>query len=91
MRIIGLDEFDSIELWRGRRLYCTSSAGPQIFALPRGAMTVTRSNTTVFISFGTPTRSTCQITGSERRGRADALARGIIQMERPTGLSRITL
>jgi len=89
MRLLNLDGFDSIELWRGRRLYCTSSAGPQIISLPRGAMTTSRSKTTQFISFGSPTRTSCQVSGSARKGLVEVLAAGIVELERPAARVKI--
>lgn len=85
MRDINLDTFPMVEVWRGRRLYCTTDEGPLLFTLPRGAMTATGNKTISFLAFGSASSTQVRLTGSVKRGRIKALAEAIIEMERPTG------
>lgn len=84
MRLIQLDDYSTVEVWPGRRLFLGGSSGSMLISLPKAAMTVSLNNDkTGFIYFGGAAKSTVQITGSKTKGRIAALADAIVEQERP--------
>jgi len=89
MRLIQIDDYSTVEVWQGRKLFLGSPDGMLILAMPRSAMSVSlNTNNIGFIYFGSAARSTVQITGSKAKGRLMALADAIVEMERPAHTSR---
>lgn len=83
MRLIEIDEFSTVELWRGRRLYLEDATGPRIVTLPKGAMHCSGNKTISFLYFGGSNGSQVQVSGSVKRGRVAAFAAGVVESERP--------
>lgn len=83
MRLIQIDEHDTVELWPGRKLFMTGPNGTSIIALPRTCMVLTLHPKNGFVHFGPSGRSTVQVTGSRAKGRLEALAAAIVEAERP--------
>lgn len=84
MRTINLDDYATVEVWPGRRLYCTSPDDlPSIFQLPRSTMTGLQGKERDQLHFGTLDRTTVLVSGSHKKGRAWMLADALISAERP--------
>lgn len=70
MRLIQIDDYATVELWPGRRLFLGNPDGVMLVTLPKSAMSVSLSSqTSGFIYFGTASRSTVQISGTKKKGR----------------------
>jgi hypothetical protein len=85
MRTIHLDDCKVIELWGGRRLFCSGSGDddPSIINLPRGSMTTLNGSRNQQLMFGTVGKTTLIVSGSRSKGKVAALAQAIIESERP--------
>ena len=74
MKIIDITDNTNVELWPGRRLYI---GGDSLVTLPKGSMS--RLGRT--ISFGSATRTSCQLVGSADK--IDAVFTAIVSAEAP--------
>lgn len=77
MRIIDIRKAVNVELWTGRRLFIEDGDGPAVYSLPKGAMSAHRTT----ISFGSVTRMTVQIVGTQHS--IKTLSELIAAQERP--------
>lgn len=77
MRIIDIRKAVNVELWTGRRLFVEDGDGPAVYSLPKGAMSAHRTT----ISFGSVTRTTVQIVGTQHS--IKTLSELIAAQERP--------
>lgn len=84
MRTINLDDYATVEVWPGRRLYCTSPDDlPSLFQLPRSTMTGLQGKERDQLHFGTLARTTVLVTGSHKKARVLMLADALVSAERP--------
>ncbi len=78
MRTITLKGGQTFELWGGRRLFCATTDGWQIVALPQGAIGYTVHARNATLTFGSVGRTTLQVIGPKEfvKGLADAILEG---------------
>ena len=96
MRTINLDDYTTLELWSGRRLYAAdaTTGGFIIIALPKGAVVVTPGKTDASndqAAFGSVGATTLLVNGNHGKGRVTMLAVMLQVMEQPTGEGRVLL
>lgn len=83
IRLIDVSDSTSVELWPGRKLLVATDEQPLLIALPRGAASAYLRGAACSIAFGSPGRTTVNVTGPKRV--ITALWNAIVASERPDG------